>query len=94
MKALEALAVFSAALPRSSLSNLRLTVSDGYRLDDVISVTPANRLLLQTRDVTRVPGDVRVRAEGTGCALVQVSRRRTVRCVVCDASVVNKKCFI
>ena len=79
MKALEALAAFSAALPSSSLSNLRLTVSDGYRLDDVISVTPTNRLLLQTRDVTRVPGSVRVRAEGTGCALAQVSQRGTVR---------------
>ncbi|XP_037069499.1 alpha-1-inhibitor 3-like, partial [Pollicipes pollicipes] len=69
--ALEALAAFSADLPRSSSADLRVHVSDDGSLNDVISVTADSLLLMQTRDVTLLPGHVQVRAQGTGCALVQ-----------------------
>ena len=70
--ALESLASFSAALPRSSTSDLRVSVSDPLGVQ-VFSVTPSNRLLLQTREVHQLPAQVYARAEGDGCALVQVS---------------------
>lgn len=77
--ALEALAVFSAGLPRSGDANLQVRVADGYGVGDVMSVTPDNRLVTQRHDVTQLPGQVRVTAEGTGCALVQAILKYNVQ---------------
>ncbi|XP_037082580.1 alpha-2-macroglobulin-like [Pollicipes pollicipes] len=76
--ALEALAAFSADLLGSSSTDLRVRVSDDGSLNDVINVTADNLLLMQTRDVTLLPGHVHVRAQGTGCALVQASLKYNV----------------
>ncbi|XP_037082422.1 uncharacterized protein LOC119103080 [Pollicipes pollicipes] len=75
--ALEALAVFSADLPRLSSADLRVHVSDDSSLNDIISVTADNQLLMQTRDITLL--QVTSTSEpGHRLRLVQVSGGATV----------------
>ncbi|XP_043217950.1 pregnancy zone protein-like isoform X6 [Amphibalanus amphitrite] len=76
--ALEALASFSAALPRSATSELRVRVSEPLGAEE-FRITPANQLLVQTRQLDRLPARVFARAEGDGCALVQAILKYNVK---------------
>ena len=83
--ALQALAKYSAAT-YSPASTVAVTVTAPSGQKTSFTINQSNRLLVQESSLQAVPADYKVRAEGQGCVLVQVSQSSflySVKLVLC-----------
>ncbi|XP_030043088.1 alpha-2-macroglobulin-like protein 1 isoform X2 [Microcaecilia unicolor] len=77
MVALQAVTKY-AALTFTEDGEVAVTVTSAHSFQTTFHVDNRNRLLLQQASLTEIPGSYEVRANGTGCVLVQVTQRYNV----------------